>query len=219
MTERAFGIADPRGARTRIVYALIAGAVAWLLAPSSWGPTTRALFGGDVAGALQLGVVAWIIFTSDTAETKRRAAAEDPGRHWVWILVLVICAATMASATFLLRSAKSEDKALVLVLVIAATMLAWSLSHAAFTLRYAHLYYRDPDDVGGLEFPNENDEEPDDLDFAYFAFTIGMTFQVSDVQVKDKHLRRTVLAHSLISFGFNTGIIALVINVVVSLVS
>lgn len=219
MTDRAFRRGDPRSAGTRIIYALIVGAVAWLLAPYAGVP--RALIAGDVAGAVQLAVSIWIIVSSDAPETARRAASVDPGRTVVWFIVLAVCAATMASATFVLHSAKHlAEKDLVLVLVIAATAIAWALTHAAFTLRYAHLYYRDPKDLGGLEFPHEDDDkDPDDLDFAYFAFTIGMCFQVSDVQVSDRRMRRTVLAHSLISFAFNTGIIALVINVVVSQVS
>jgi len=96
---------------------------------------------------------------------------------------------------------------------VATVGLSWLVTHTAFTLRYAHLYYRGgPADEGGLEFPG--DDKPDDFDFAYFAFTIGMCFQVSDVAVTDRHIRRTALLHSLMSFAYNTVIIALVLNLV-----
>jgi uncharacterized membrane protein len=96
-------------------------------------------------------------------------------------------------------------------LCLIAVGLAWTLTHTSYTLRYAHLFYRENDHEGGLEFPGR--DEPDDFDFAYFAFTIGMTFQVSDVGVTSPLIRRTVLAHALLSFAYNTVIIALAINI------
>jgi len=96
-------------------------------------------------------------------------------------------------------------------LAIGAVGLAWTLTHTAFTLRYAHLYYRGRE-RGGLTFPGT--DEPCEMDFAYFAFTIGMCFQVSDVVVCDARVRRTALAHALLSFVYNTTILALVLNLV-----
>ena len=87
---------------------------------------------------------------------------------------------------------------------------SWLLVHTAFTFHYAHLYYREDETLGGLDFPGG--EEPDDLDFAYFAFTIGMTFQTSDVEVSERGLRRTVLRHAMLSFVFNTAILALAVS-------
>ena len=88
------------------------------------------------------------------------------------------------------------------------------LTHSAFALRYAHLYYRDDHEgVGGLTFPS--DAAPCYLDFAYFAFTIGMCFQVSDVSVRAARFRRAVLGHSMLSFLYNTAILATAINLAV----
>ena len=88
--------------------------------------------------------------------------------------------------------------------------------HTVFALRYAHIYYGDSDDpnehAGGLEFPR--DDAPDYLDFAYFAFVIGMTCQVSDVGISSKPLRRLALLQGVLSFGFNTVILALAINTI-----
>ena len=109
-------------------------------------------------------------------------------------------------------------KALTEHLLLAATTVvsSWCLIHTVFAMHYAHGYYHDEDEgpgfssAGGLEFPNE--KEPDFLDFAYFSFVIGMTCQVSDVQVSSKGMRRLALLHGLLSFLFNTVILALSIN-------
>jgi uncharacterized membrane protein len=100
---------------------------------------------------------------------------------------------------------------------LAAVSGAWLLNHTSWTLHYAHLYYRADNVVGGLVFPG--DEPPDDMDFAYFAFTIGMCAQTSDVVINDRVLRRSALFHAVQSFGFNTTVIALMLNVVYGLLS
>ncbi|MFL5991641.1 MAG: DUF1345 domain-containing protein [Rubrobacteraceae bacterium] len=87
---------------------------------------------------------------------------------------------------------------------------AWGVLHTSFTLHYAYLYYRSEESAGGLDFPNGQD--PDQLDFAYFAFTIGTSFAVSDVNVTDRTIRRAVLGHQILSFFYNTSVLALVIN-------
>ena len=90
-------------------------------------------------------------------------------------------------------------------------MTAWVLTHTSYTLRYAHLYYReDSEGVGGVEFPGN--AAPDYFDFAYVAFTIGMCFQVSDVIVTSRNIRRTILSHAILSFAYNTAILALSLN-------
>jgi len=90
---------------------------------------------------------------------------------------------------------------------------AWGVLHTSYTLHYAYLYYRSEESAGGLAFPGE--QSPDQLDFAYFAFTIGTSFAVSDVDVTDRAIRRAVLGHQILSFFFNTSILALVINLVI----
>src|SRR5271166_2586497 len=103
-----------------------------------------------------------------------------------------------------------------LLLAAATVVSSWFLMHTVFTMHYAHAYYRDDDNdpntigSGGLEFPNE--KEPDFLDFAYFSFVIGMTCQVSDVQISSQGIRRLALVHGLLSFLFNTVVLALAIN-------
>jgi uncharacterized membrane protein len=87
---------------------------------------------------------------------------------------------------------------------------AWGVLQTSYALHYAYLYYRSEESAGGLAFPGE--QSPDQLDFAYFAFTIGTSFAVSDVDVTDRAIRRAVLGHQILSFFYNTSILALVIN-------
>ena len=116
-----------------------------------------------------------------------------------------------------LRGLPADEKQLAIVLCLTTVSLAWAMTHTAFTFRYAHLYYREDDEgVGGLTLPGE-DGPPTYADFAYFAFTIGMCFQVSDVTISSPAIRRAVLGHALLSFVYSTTIVALALNVVFGL--
>ena len=121
---------------------------------------------------------------------------------------------SLFAAVGLLRRAREVaggQTALLLGLCLGAVVTAWALTHTAYTLRYAHLYYRDDGDgEGGLSFPGGR--SPDYFDFAYFAFTVGMAFQVSDVTITSAAIRRAVLGHALLSFAYNTAILALALN-------
>lgn len=104
--------------------------------------------------------------------------------------------------------------------VVFGMLISWAMVHTMFTFHYAHMFYdddkvRDQEDAEGLEFPGEN--KPDYIDFAYLAFVIGCTFQVSDVQVKSRKIRRMILLHGLLSFVLNTFVVALTINLIASL--
>jgi uncharacterized membrane protein len=160
----------------------------------------------------------WIIWASDTARTRRRAATEDPGRNAVWVIVLGSSTLSLFASAFVLRRAKDlapTSSALLVVLCLAAVVTAWCVTHTSYTYRYAHLYYRDDEGEGGLTFPGH--KPPDYFDFAYFAFTVGMCFQVSDVTITRKSLRRAALFHSVLSFAYNTAILALAMNLVAGL--
>jgi uncharacterized membrane protein len=217
-TQFAFRAGDPRGARSRLVWAVGIGALSWLVIPSAWALAVRLLVAWDVAAVVLLAIAGGMIASSSAPETGRRAAADDPGRTAVWAIVLLGSAFSVFGATVVMRTA-AADSGLgggeLLALCAGTVLVSWLLTHASFTLRYAHLFYRTSagEDAGGLEFPGG--DRPDDLDFAYFAFTVGMCFQVSDVTVSARLIRRTVLAHSMLSFAYNTVIIALVMNLVV----
>ncbi|HEV7558825.1 MAG TPA: DUF1345 domain-containing protein [Kofleriaceae bacterium] len=214
---RAFHPLDPRRAGHRLVYAVIVGAVAWVIAGhADVSAMTRTVIAGDAGGFVLLAMVASIIATGNASMVRRRAAAEDPGRLVVWVIVLAVCSFSLFAAIFVLRGAlalTSSEQTVVTGLALATAVMSWLLTHAAFTLRYAHLYYRGgKDDEGGIKFAGEG--APDHFDFAYFAFTIGMCFQVSDTEISDRLIRRTALAHAMLSFVYNTGILALVLNIV-----
>lgn len=169
-------------------------------------------------------LLAWItILSSHPADVKHEAHAQDSDKKLVFIFVVVAAFASLFAVLFLLRGAEGLSAKILVPLVCEAG--SWWLVHTVFTLRYAHFYYCDIDHdtkggsqkLGGLEFPGKM--EPDYLDFAYFSFVVGMTFQVSDVQITSRRIRRLAWIHGLLSFAFNTFIVAFAINVVAGLIS
>ena len=205
---------DPRRAVGRMsTAAIVAVAVAALLSLRfSWAV---AVLSGWNAGGLVLTLAAWARIGSYGANrTSNRAAADDPGRTAVYALVLLTSAASLLAATVIVRHARAAPTAengLLIVLCLITVVVSWTLTHTAFTLRYAHLYYReDKEGVGGIEFPGGG--APCYLDFAYLAFTVGMCFQVSDAVISSKQIRGTVLLHAALSFAYNTIILAFVLN-------
>ena len=193
------------------------------------------------AGALALLSMSWrAIVVSDAETTRRRCALEDPGRTSVYVITLVIAAVSLAAAVVLARQSKAAHSSTHDTLVVMSTvavLLSWALTHTMLTLRYAHLFYRDDEDGPGigLMFPTSAErgaiggtakgsavaeggvldgDAPDYLDFAYFAFTIGMCFQTSDVTVTTRVFRRTVLAHASVSFLYNTVVVAFTLSLV-----
>lgn len=196
------------------VSAVVLGLVVAAVVPEALGWPIR-IAAGAVAALLLLLALTWrIILTADAAATRRWAAREDPGSLGVLGAVLLASFASLSmSVVFLLHAemlAPGGWATLLVALSVIAVPAAWALMHTAFAFHYAHRYYRDSGDVGGLDFPG--DEDPADFDFAYFAFTIGMTFQTADVAISKQEVRRVVLCHALLSFLFNTAILALAVN-------
>src|SRR5258706_12945217 len=155
MAKRAFHPLDPRGARQRLLWAGLIGVIAWLVVPTSLSAATRALIAWNVGGLVLVVIATIIMVRADSDETRRRAAAHDPGRTWVWLLVLGASAFSLFAATLAVRGAKSLDgseASLLVAMCIATVAISWLLTHTAFTLRYAHLYYRELDGEGGLAF-------------------------------------------------------------------
>jgi uncharacterized membrane protein len=163
----------------------------------------------------------WIIFyTRSVADIEKLANKEDGSQVFVLISVLVASFASMFTVLLLILSAgKSSGQGIGnIILSITGIMTSWVMLHTIFTLHYAHLYYskiKENPTVSGLDFPKE--KKPDYIDFAYFSFVIGMTFQVSDVQINSRIIRRTALAHGLLSFALNTFVVALTINLIAGL--
>ena len=135
----------------------------------------------------------------------------------MWAIAILASGFSMFATAVVLRGARTcaiEARPTFILLCLGAVATAWALTHTAYTLRYAHLYYRDDGDgEGGLSFPG--DAPPAYLEFAYFAFTIGMCFQTSDVTVNSRLIRRAVLGHAILSFLYNTTILATAVSLVV----
>ena len=174
--------------------------------------------------ALSYCLTSWIVFFSRTCDQiMQHAREEDGSRIFVYFVILLSSFASLFNVLLLISSDDATKTAsfVYVPLTIFGMLLSWMMVHITFAFHYAHLFYDDDDEgnshkhAGGLNFPNEN--KPDYLDFAYFSFIIGMTFQVSDVEITSKKLRRIVLLHSLLAFGLNTFVVALTINLIAGL--
>jgi uncharacterized membrane protein len=212
--QRHYARLDPRRATGRLFLGLAAGFGTACSLPASQGLAVRVVAGWDAGAVVLLSFVWAVILTRDAKETRCRAASADPGRTVAWILILLASTLSFFAAAVVMRHARRiepRESALLLALCLVAVVTAWSLTHTSYTLRYAHIYYREDDEgEGGLVFPG--DRPPDDFDFAYFAYTIGMCFQVSDVVITSPQIRRVVLSHAVLSFAYNTVILALALN-------
>ena len=203
--------------RPRLLVAAAAGIVAAFILPDM-RLSTRLLGAYDVAVGLHIILVWSMMALSSHADLQRRADEEDVGA--VFVLALTIAAAT---ASFVAIGAElhgvknvEEGKATTRLLLAGGTiLLSWLFVHTMFALHYAHDYYAGEDDRRGLKFPG--DQKPDYWDFLYFSFNLGAAAQTSDVKIEAPRTRRFVLAHTILSFLFNTTILALAINVGASL--
>jgi uncharacterized membrane protein len=164
----------------------------------------------------------YIFFNRTTKEIRAYARQEDGSRVMVFVVIVLACFASMLMVLLLMLSTDSQQAGVLVYLpvAIAGILLSWAMVHCEFAIHYAHIYYDDAEDdntrhTGGLEFPEE--KNPDYLDFVYFSFVIGMTFQVSDVEITNRTLRRLALLHGLLAFGLNTFVVALTINLVAGL--
>jgi uncharacterized membrane protein len=192
----------------------------------------------DVWTLVYLGLT-WLLITRSSTQQTRRWALEQriPPRPHLFIMRSVVLRVLRAlflvsrtSSLFFivfvslvalplaislvpdLRDLETMRGASLAFMAALGVISAWGVLHTSFALHYAYLYYRSEESAGGLAFPGE--QSPDQLDFAYFAFTIGTSFAVSDVDVTDRAIRRAVLGHQILSFFYNTSILALVINLV-----
>lgn len=204
-------------AALRLAAGVVAGVLAWALSPAHYHVLIRLIIGWDAFGLTTLALLWASIYTADTDSIRATASSEDLGRLLSFVFVLVAAGASLLAVVLLLGSTHDlppARMALHIGLSGVAVATSWLLVHTVFTLRYAHMYYDvgpEGNDVGGLDFPG-NEKEPDYLDIAYFAFVVGMTAQTADVGISGRAIRRLTLLHGLISFAFNTALVALVIN-------
>lgn len=173
--------------------------------------------------ALTYIMLSWIIFFLRPPEQIRKVARVDDGSQlYVFLVILIAAFSSMFTVLLLMLSedANGTAKGIYIPVAVGGMLLSWAMAHTTFTVHYAHLYYDDAMEdstkhAEGLIFPKE--KKPDYLDFAYFSFVIGMTFQVSDVQIESRTIRRIALIHGLLSFLLNTFVVALTINLIAGL--
>lgn len=192
------------GALTAIIVAVVGPW--WLVPLAAW----------DVTALVFIGWMVRTLSPLDGAATAVEAKREDPGRAAADVLLLAASLTSLLAVGLVLVRAshlQGLDKGLLVGMCVVSVLEGWSVVHTIFALRYARLYYTDS--PGGVDF-NE-DDPPDYADFAYLSLTIGMTFQVSDTDLKTKAIRRTALRHALLSYVFGALIVATTVNLVAGL--
>lgn len=189
-----------------VTAALVGAFKDWWYAPAT----------GWLAAALSYDILVWSgIFRLDAAETRQHIQDEDDGRKGIEALILVANLTSLGGVVLMISQADQQARIGAGALALGCTCASWLLVHTAFALHYAKVYYSEP--VGGINF--NQDEDPDYLDFAYTAFSIGMTYVVSDTAITSRSIRRVALVHSLVSFIFGLFILTTSINVALGIAS
>jgi uncharacterized membrane protein len=218
------GLIARQDARHRIVVALAAAAIVFLSLRGHIRISTGLIASWNAFAFLVVSLDWLSILTIPHREMRARAREQDVSRLFIFLFVVIAACVALFAVGFLISANKGQmggHFTVHLLLTLLTVILSWCVMHTVFGLRYAHAFYGDSDEpgvdrhAGGLSFPGER--APDYFDFAYFSFVVGMTCQVSDVQIVSRRMRRLTLTHSVLSFGFNTVILALLINTVSSL--
>ena len=209
----------PKGrnrSRARLLAMLILGIVAALAVGFSGSWWYAPVAGWATACASYILWVWLVVGRFDGATTKLHATREDPGRAVSELLILALTVASLgAVAVLLVHTSKAHgvDQGVGAVMALISVALSWTLLHTLYMLRYARIYYTEP--IGGIDF--NDDEDPRYIDFAYLAFDLGMTFQVSDTNITNTQLRSVILRHTLLSYVFGSVVLASVVNLVAGL--
>ena len=215
----------PLGSHPRLIASTAAAILIYFLPWGQAALATRFLIAAD-SGILLFLAAVWFMMVRATPEGMRqRAAREDENRYAVLFVSVTAAIAILMTIVFELHGLKDLSGAregLNVTLAVGTIVLSWFFMNTTFALHYAHGYYGDADPSsnykpsGGLIFPGQR--EPDYWDFLYFSFVLGMTFQVSDVQIEEHTLRREALAQGVLAFFFNVAVLALTINIIAGLV-
>lgn len=204
--------------RPRLVAAAIAGIAAYFFLPEAWTFTARVLVAWNLGVWPYLAALVWLMVRTSAAGVRGIAQQEDASSAG---LMVVMCgAAVLSLAAIVVELAHGREVGETSVFVYAITVLtvvgSWFLLGALYTFHYAHLYYSAPANRLPLEFP-EGLKSPSYVDFMYFAFTIAVAVQTSDVSVRTTSMRATVLGQSVLSFFFNLAVLGLSINIAAGL--
>ncbi|MBA9859384.1 DUF1345 domain-containing protein [Ralstonia insidiosa] len=217
--DESFPIPRFASSRPRLLGAFALGIVVAVLMPTAHGWLTRALLGWDVAVWTYLVLVSVMMLKADPRRIRAVARREDERASAVLAVVCLGVVASMVAIAFELVTAKSAGHAQAWHYALTGVTVvgAWLMVPMMFTVHYAHLYYHKPNEPT-LVFP-DREIEPDYWDFLYFSFTIAVASQTADVAIRSRAMRRAVLGQSLLSFFFNTSILALSINIAAGLFS
>jgi uncharacterized membrane protein len=210
-------------AQYRILGCAGIGAVLALVFPAEWGVAIRSALGWIIGVSCFLAITVFAVAGAPPEQLRQLARQQDPKRWIILGLVTLAAIASVFAVGVLLHKQSGESFIQVvgrIALLGGVVTGSWLLTHTMFALHYAHGYYGDgphpgPDDRGGLRFPGDR-PHPDFWDFLYFSLVIGMTCQVSDVQITGTHIRRLAIIHGVLSFVFNTIILAVTVNLVVN---
>lgn len=198
-------------ARQRLAIGVIIGLATGTSISMTPAKAIAPLAGWDAAGIFFVASILLSVLRFDSTDAKTHATAENPGRAAADILLLVASIASIVGVILLIFQASTIEEPLKFIYITAALatiIVSWFVIHTTFMLTYAREYYAQPE--GGIEFNSK--EKPTYYDFAYLAFTVGMTFQVSDTVIASPNVRRIVLRQALLSYIFGTLIIAATIN-------
>jgi uncharacterized membrane protein len=222
--ELFFNLANKLDGRMRLITASIVGIIAFFIIPLYISWQTRIIASWDVA-IFSFLLLAWVlIFNASHTETEESTVNQDQSGMVILSFTIIAAIISLLAIALMLHTSKNLAPMhlfLHIAVSIGAILLAWLMVHTMFVFHYAHKYYRhglmhNEKRNKGLIFPS--DKEPDYMDFVYCSFVIGMTSQVSDIQISSKPMRKLALIHGIISFGFNAMILALSINIVASLI-
>jgi uncharacterized membrane protein len=206
-------------AHRRLIISVAIGLVATFVLPATLSTVTRMLIGWDLGVLVYLAAAAVVMSRcSSVSAMQVNAAAQDEGAIAVLILAVAAAMASLGAifAELAIIERTSPHYGLYTALAISTVVLSWAFTQTIFALHYAHEFYGANLRKNGLKFPG--DGQPDYWDFVYFAFVIGMTFQVSDVAVTHKSIRRLVVAHGALSFFFTAAIISVTVNIAASVI-
>lgn len=199
----------------RLALALLTGSASALALPGSWLWITRILAGWNIAAWAYLCLMGWLMMRADHAMVQKIAAQEDKGAVAVLAIMSISAIASLAAIVLELAAAHSlpeGQRAMPYILTGATVLGSWGLVGTMFTIHYARLFYRAPAGKRPFVFPDQ-EENPNYWDFLYFAFTIAVAAQTSDVIILNHSMRKAVLAQSLLSFLFNMAILGFSVNI------
>lgn len=196
----------------RVGVAFVAAVVTALAAALALPIMTAILLGWTVGATVYLAWTWWVLRSLTPEQARAHARDEDPGRKAADLALTITSLASVAGVVLMIAEAASDASVLPALVGLAAVAASWGVIQALYTIRYAAAYYSEP--AGGIDFNEDDAYLPDYRDFAYVAFTLGMTYAIADTNLATRPVRRLVLQHALLSYLFGAVVLAMTINVV-----